>query len=296
MRIHYLSDLHVEFGALDKPLPEGDVLLLAGDTTVLSHLGKHRQDAASRSVKKSTKRLNEEISAKFKRAYAVIGNHEPYGSFYHQASDALAAVLPSVTVLDCEHVNLSDEVILFGAPLWTDMDRGNPLSALVIRNGMTDFRLIKMLNGDFTPELAAEEFHKTIAYLGKLAEENRSKTIVVMTHHAPSRQGLGGSHAPNALDGAYYSDLEFFIESQPNIRCWVFGHTHVRKSFQIAQCKVMSNARGYYRHEYMAHTFNPDVSFEVEHRPAAEGLEPHAQSCRQVGAKTSDENSGQTDT
>ena len=67
---------HVEFGALDKPLPEGDVLLLAGDTTVLSHLGKHRQDAASRSVKKSTKRLNDEISAKFKRAYAVIGNHE----------------------------------------------------------------------------------------------------------------------------------------------------------------------------------------------------------------------------
>ena len=74
MKIHYLSDLHVEFGALDKPLPEGDVLLLAGDTTVLSHLGKHRQDAASRSVKKSTKRLNDEISAKFKRAYAVIGN------------------------------------------------------------------------------------------------------------------------------------------------------------------------------------------------------------------------------
>jgi hypothetical protein len=26
----------------------------------------------------------------------------------------------------------------------------------------------------------------------------------------------------------------------------------------------------------MAHTFNPDVSFEVEHRPAAEGHEPHA--------------------
>ena len=98
----------------------------------------------------------------------------------------------------------------------------------------------------------------------------------------------------NTLDGAYYSDLDYFIASHPNIRYWVFGHTHVRKIFEIAQCKVMSNARGYYRHEYMAHTFNPDVSFDVEDRPAAE--EPRAQSCRQIGANTNDESSGQTDT
>ena len=69
----------------------------------------------------------------------------------------------------------------------------------------------------------------------------------------------------------------------------------MRKTFEIAQCKVMSNARGYYRHEYMAHIFNPDVSFEVEDRPAAEGLAP-TRSCRQIGVKTSDESSGQTDT
>ena len=36
VKIHYVSDIHVEFGALDKPLPEGDVLLLAGDTTVIA--------------------------------------------------------------------------------------------------------------------------------------------------------------------------------------------------------------------------------------------------------------------
>ena len=295
MRIHYASDIHLEFGALEKRLPEGDVLLLAGDTTVNAYLAKHRQDAAARSVKKATKRFNDEIARKFQRAYAVIGNHEPYGSHIGEASEALAVALPSVTVLDCKHVNLSNDVILFGAPLWTDMDRGNPLSSLAIRNGMTDFKLIKAGASElFTPEMAAAEFHKTVAYLGRLAEENLDKTIVVMTHHAPSRQGLG-THAPNALDGAYYSDLDYFIESHPNIRYWVFGHTHVRKTFEIAQCKVMSNARGYYRHEYMAHTFNPDVSFEVEDRPAAEGPAP-TRSCRQIGVKTSDESSGQTDT
>jgi Icc-related predicted phosphoesterase len=298
VKIHYVSDIHVEFGALDKPLPEGDILLLAGDTTVIALLAKHRQDAIARSVKKATKRLNDEIARKFQRAYAVIGNHEPYGSHIGEASEALAAALPSVTVLDCEHVNLSDDVILFGAALWTDMDRGDPLSSLAIRNGMTDFRLIKAgVDEPFTPEMAAAEFHNAIAYLGRLAEENRSKTVVVMTHHAPSRQGLS-SRVPNALDRAYYSDLEYFIESHPNIRYWIFGHTHIRRTFEIAHCKVMSNARGYYRHEPMAQTFNPDVSFEVEHRqvPVAEGIEARAQLCRQIGAKTNDETSGRTDT
>ena len=59
----------------------------------------------------------------------------------------------------------------------------------------------------------------------------------------------------------------------------------------------MSNARGYYRHEYMAHTFNPDVSFEAEHRhaPAARGIESQAESSGQIGAKTGDESSGRTD-
>lgn len=294
MRIHYVSDIHVEFGALDKPLPEGDVLLLAGDTTVIAYLATHRQDAAARSVKKATKRLNDEIARKFQRAYAVIGNHEPYGSNIGEASQALAAALPAVHVMDCEHIGLSDNVILFAAPLWTDMDRGNPLSSLAIRNGMSDFRLIKSgVAEPFTPEMAAAKFHKAVAYLGKLAEENRSKTIVVMTHHAPSRQGLS-SHVPNALDGAYYSDLDYFIESHPNIQHWVHGHTHIRKTYEIAQCKVMSNARGYYHHEYMAHTFNPDVSFEVEHRQAsaAAELEPQAQSSQQIGAKTCDESNG----
>jgi Icc-related predicted phosphoesterase len=298
VKIHYVSDIHVEFGALDKPLPEGDVLLLAGDTTVIAYLTKHRNDAAARSVKKATKRLNDEIARKFQRAYAVIGNHEPYGTNIGEASEALAAALPAVRVMDCEHDMLSDDVILFGAPLWTDMDRGNPVSSLAIRNGMTDFRLIKVgASEPFTPEMAAAEFHKTVACLGRLAVENPGRTIVVMTHHAPSRQGLNSSHASKALDGAYYSDLEPFIERHPNIRYWVHGHTHIRKVYEIAQCKVMSNARGYYRHEYMAHTFNPDVSFEIEHQhaPAAGGIEPRAEPSGQIGAKTCDESSGRTD-
>ena len=44
MRIHYMSDVHLEFGALDKPLPEGDVVVLAGDITLLAALDPAKAD------------------------------------------------------------------------------------------------------------------------------------------------------------------------------------------------------------------------------------------------------------
>lgn len=268
MRIHLMSDLHVEFGPLDKKLPEGDVLLLAGDTTVVKRLGKNMHDHASRSLKKATQRLNDEISKKFNRAYAVAGNHEGYGGFdYRDVPAALAEALPAVTVLDCDHVLLSDDVILFGAPLWTDMGGGNPLSMLAIKSGMMDFDQrhgIRYGAGYFTPDLAVEEFRKAMAYLTTLAENNRSKTIVVLTHHAPSRQGTDMDFPPNVLDGAYYTSLEPFIMDHPNIRFWAHGHTHIRKRYQIAQCQLLSNARGYRGMEFAERSFDPDVSFVVD--------------------------------
>lgn len=262
MKLHVVNDLHLEFGALDRPLPEGDILLLAGDTTVVRYLEPKRTDARARSVQKATQRLNDEIARKFQRAFAVIGNHDGYGSYYHETSAALARALPAVRILDCEHVKLSDAVLLFGAPLWTDMDNGHPLSMYAIQNGMNDFHIIKARDGHpFTPQLAADEFHKAVAYLGKLAATNRDKTIVVMTHHAPSRLGLS-QHArahPSALDGAYYSDLDEFILSHPNIKAWVFGHTHVRVTFTIGNCACYSNARGYYQNDHMWKTFDPNL-------------------------------------
>ena len=66
-----------------------------------------------------------------------------------------------------------------------------------------------------------------------------------MTHHAPSVEGTPSRvrHIGDALSASYYSDLDRFIEMHPNIRYWVFGHTHVRRVFDISQCRVMSNAR-----------------------------------------------------
>ena len=51
MRIHYMSDVHLEFGALEKPLPKGDVVILAGDITLLAAIdpGQDGRQRARRS-------------------------------------------------------------------------------------------------------------------------------------------------------------------------------------------------------------------------------------------------------
>ena len=56
MRIHYMSDLHLEFGALDKPLPKGEVLVLAGDITLAASLDPARTDKSARAVREANAR------------------------------------------------------------------------------------------------------------------------------------------------------------------------------------------------------------------------------------------------
>ena len=53
MRIHYMSDVHLEFGALDKPLPKGDVVILAGDITLLAAMDPAKTDASARAVREA---------------------------------------------------------------------------------------------------------------------------------------------------------------------------------------------------------------------------------------------------
>lgn len=85
-----------------------------------------------------------------------------------------------------------------------------------------------------------------------------------MTHHCPSfRCNPSGNYA-GALCGAYCSELDGFIMDNPNIKWWVCGHTHVRRTFEIEQCKVLMNCRGYWQYDQMSKTFDPNTWFEVD--------------------------------
>jgi predicted phosphohydrolase len=266
MRIHYMSDVHLEFGALDKPLPEGDVVVLAGDITLLAALDPAKADPRARRVRESTHSFFEAVASRFRKAVYLMGNHEHYGFCIDDSAEAVRRYLPGVTLLENEHIVLGD-VLLCGATLWTDMGGGNPLIEQTIQRGMSDFYVIEKRDGErlraFRPADARALFTASLAYIGGLAEANRDKKLVVATHHAPSKEGIAPRQRTHNMDPAYFTDLTAFIEERPNIAVWLHGHTHVQTEYAIGQCRVLSNARGYFGRERAAAHFDPDRWFEI---------------------------------
>jgi len=78
---------------------------------------------------------------------------------------------------------------------------------------------------------------------GELASPSGYPTIVV-THHAPSRQGSRPSDRGQMIESAYTSDMDAWVATTP-IAAWVHGHTHVATRYQCGSVSVISNARGY---------------------------------------------------
>jgi len=266
MRIHYMSDLHLEFGALDKPLPEGDVLVLAGDITLAATLDPARTDKTASAVREATQRLIGEAQHNFDRVVYLMGNHEHYGFCIDDSADAIRRHFPDVTLLEDGHVELGD-AILCGATLWTDMGGGDPMVELAVQRAMSDFYIIQTRDGDrlrgLRPADVRPRFAASRAHIAGLAEENPSKKLVVATHHAPSKLGVAPSQRESRINAAYYTDLHAFIEERPNIVAWIHGHTHVQTEYAVGHCRVLSNARGYFGRERAAARFDPDRWFEI---------------------------------
>lgn len=273
MKIHYMSDIHLEMGPWDRGMPSGDVLVLAGDISLVGVLDKgddlhHRYpDLYARTVAFFT-----EAAKNFNRVFYLIGNHEAYNYSISKAPGVIRKHLPMVTLIDDHVVQLSDDVMLVGGTLWTDMNKGKAheyIGGEGFRGArMNDFNLIwRRGKGGavrFTTHDAAKKHANTKRLISQTAKLFSDKTIVVATHHAPSYRGVNPFHGGNTLDAGYASDMEGFIKDHPNIRHWIFGHTHVQTSFEIAQCRLHSNARGYVDREASALSFDPDRWFEVE--------------------------------
>lgn len=254
MLINYCSDLHLEFdihaddfaGALrGLANPDNaDVLVLAGDITV-----------------KNRVRWIELMSSQYKHVVYVFGNHEFYksnlDSVERKTREALAH-LENVHVLQNQSVTL-DGVRFHGTTLWTDLNRGNPLTGMAAEGAMNDFRLIRCDNGEsrWTANRWTREHATALTFLTNAVQPGD----VVVTHHAPSFQSIHPRYKGQELNYAYASDLEDFITAaEPSY----FFHGHVHDSFFYAVGKtiVACNPRGYAGHEINPN-FNPYATVEL---------------------------------
>jgi hypothetical protein len=257
MKIQILSDVHTEFGPCE--LPGGEVLILAGDICVA------RQLLSPSAVPDATRDFFEVQCAKYQQVLYLPGNHEYYGGVFEDTLSILQNWVPSnVLVLD-RGTWIQDNTVFVLATLWTNLNDNNPITAMRVRDCMTDFQIIRTAAGKrFTPARSYVEFQTSLEYIEKVVAEHPEKNILVCTHHSPSNLSVADRYQDLFHEnGAYRSNLENFILDRPNISHHIHGHHHNASDYAIGQCRVICNPRGYLGHEADA-KLKPDmVTLEI---------------------------------
>lgn len=282
MKIDLCSDLHLEFG--DLTLPGGDVLIVAGDLFEAKHLQRDRyesdQDLVVFDFEDRQKRpdryyrfIEEECSRKYRKTIMVMGNHEHYGSRLEKTAEHIRSQLPdNVELLENSTCEI-DDVLFLGATLWTDLNGNDPLTHQVLTHRMNDYRCITQYDRakdayyKLTTRRTLEEHYNSVLYFKQVLADNqqgRKLPVVVVTHHAPSRQSIKPRYQHDReMNGGYSSDLSDMISAYPEIAAWVHGHTHDRFCYRVGSTRVLCNPRGYEGYEHCADDFRPRW-FEVD--------------------------------
>lgn len=258
MRVNVISDLHLEFGEL--VLPGGDVLVLSGDVLEAKRLNDETHYA----------KFFKEECAKYHHVVYVMGNHEHYHFKFNKTYERLKEKLPNnVHLLEKESVEL-DGVLFVGATLWTDCNNGDPITMNTLQYGMNDYKTVtnhykaQGLYYKLTPKVTYEDHIQAKQYISATVKAAGDKPVVVVTHHAPSRQSTHPMYADDFhLNGGYSSNLDEFVLDHPNIQVWTHGHTHHVFDYMIGNTRILCNPRGYAKYEKRAEEFDPTIGFDI---------------------------------
>jgi predicted phosphodiesterase len=287
MKVSICSDIHLEFGTIELKNKDGaDVLILSGDICVSKDLYKFDQQATDMGTSFYKSDMYhfffQNCCNEFKHVIYVAGNHEHYhGDFattIRNLKDQLG-YLKNLHILDKEIVTI-DDAMFVGGTLWTDMNKEDPLTLHAIRSMMNDFRIVH--NSDrtvsfkvteqnekgedvvrfkervarFCPEDAVEDHKQFMGYLRTVIEGKFDQKVIVVGHHAPSKQSTHPRYADEQLmNGGYSSSLDEFIIDHPQIKLWTHGHTHEDFDYMVGSTRIVCNPRGYINHEYRADVF-----------------------------------------
>jgi predicted phosphohydrolase len=251
-KIQYASDLHLEFPKNkeffnDNPLvPNGDILILAGDIVPFAIMDKH-QDFFSF------------ISDNFQMTYWIPGNHEYYyfdaatksGTFYEE-------IRSNVILLNNSVVQLKDTKLIFST-LWSKISPANQWN---VERGLSDFHVIKYKGNRFTAEAYNQLHADCINFLNQELQVDKSAKNVVVTHHVPTFKKYPKIYKNSTLNEAFAVELFDTIEAS-KVDYWIYGHSHHNTSdFKIGNTQMLTNQLGYIHHKENL-LFNPDKNIII---------------------------------
>lgn len=243
MKLHILSDLHLEFHAFEPPPTEADVVILAGDIAV----GQDGIDWA-----------RQQFSVP---VIYVPGNHE----YYHWDLQGLKQLQAhasgsNVHVLDQECVVI-DGVRFLGATLWTDFDlygaSKREHAMMVAQQYVLDFQVIADGGVRFSAP-RSRALHSGARRWLKAAlakDEPGVRDTVVVTHHGPHRGSLAARFASDLTSAAFISNLD---ELMGKSALWIHGHTHNSFDYGVEGTRIVCNPRGYISRDPRQPPENPE--------------------------------------
>jgi predicted phosphohydrolase len=239
MKLHILSDLHLEFAPFIPPMVDSTVIILAGDI-----------QPGNKGV------LWAMANFPHSEVIYVLGNHEYYGQSLPDHTNKLKALAQgsNVHVLENDAFILG-EVVFLGCTLWTDFELfGNPrVAGYYATQSLTDYRRIRVspsyrrLRSIDTAGIHQGSCH----WLAAQFKQYPGKKLVVVSHHAPSARSLPNGYEQDILSAAYASMMDDFVASS-NTSLWVHGHIHHTRDYPIGNTHIICNPRGY------PHEQNPD--------------------------------------
>ncbi|CAI7625395.1 unnamed protein product [Penicillium glandicola] len=231
-----LSDLHLEINqqySFEIPVCS-KYLILAGDIGRLKDYNNYRDFLQTQ-------------TSKFEIVFLTLGNHEFYETSFNSGLDKAKQLENEPCMNGClillhqRRYDIPDSLVtILGCTLWSQIPQE---STDIVHYKISDFQKIK--------EWSVEQHNKAhesdvswlrdeIQSLRQTREEKRS--IVVVTHHAPSLQRTSSpQHAGNLWSCAFGTDL--LSRSWDGVRVWVFGHTHYTTEFKESGIRVKHKAR-----------------------------------------------------
>jgi Icc-related predicted phosphoesterase len=232
MRVHIISDLHLEFAPFSPSNVEADVVVCAGDL----HTGRN----GLRWIRENFPGVP---------IIYVLGNHEFYGQKIPKVTAEVKreAQETNVKVLENDRVMING-VSFLGSTLWSDFELNGDYAQAEMdaMAQMVDFRRIRTLPSfrRFRPADARRIFSSSFKWLSQQAQDLAGNPFVIVTHHAPSSCSIPEAFKSDPLSPAYASNLDSFVDGC-GAGAWIHGHVHKHVDYTIGKTRVVANPRGY---------------------------------------------------
>jgi len=254
MKIHLISDLHIDFKEYIHKFPECDLVVIAGDLGenpyYLAELCKNNPDS---------------------KIIYVPGNHDFYGASFESQMMTFSSIQKdhkNLTVLQNHYIEVND-ILIFGSTLWSGLNAyGDDLKTKLrqwYEYNISDCRYIT----GWSSHLMLEEHRFSKSKLAEFLEQYKDKKKIVVTHFAPSLHSVHENYSGSVPFNSYWCN-NFSDNFITQADLWCHGHVHNNFDYTIRaydsekSCRVVCNPRGYiteYGEENL--NFDPNLILEI---------------------------------